>query len=162
MRSIDFDFNGSTYALSFTAEALFAVYEKFGVCDSILDATACFEPTAEGYANLCWLLALLAAQGELQRRHRGETPRDMLTLEDIRTGAMAGDLPRLRAALRACLEQGFRHEETEQEKQAREINLVLRAREDAGKKAALLARSALDTWRQQLGSLVSRFARPSS
>lgn len=30
MKHIDFEFDGKTYALSFTAEALFTVYDKFG------------------------------------------------------------------------------------------------------------------------------------
>ena len=120
MKHIDFEFNAKPCALSFTAEALFAIYDKFGVCDDILEASQAFEPTQEGFVNLCWLVALFAAQGELQRRHLGETPREMLTLEDVRTAAMASDVPRLRAAVRACLEQGFAHEPSEAEKREQE------------------------------------------
>ena len=162
MKYTEFEFNGQSYALSFTAEALFTIYEKYGVSDNILEASKAFEPTPEGFTNLCWLLALLAAQGELQRRHRGETPHEMLTLEDIRTGAMAGDIPRLRAAVRGCLEQGFAHEPTEAEAREAEINLVLQSREAAAKKARQLARSVLDTWRQLPDFLVSHFTKPSS
>ena len=162
MKYTEFEFNGQSYALSFTAEALFTIYEKYGVVDNILEASQAFDPTPEGFTNLCWLLALLAAQGELQRRHRGETPHEMLTLEDIRTGAMAGDIPRLRAAVRRCLEQGFAHDPTEAEARESEINLVLQSREAAAKKARQLARSVLDTWRQLPDFLVSHFTKPSS
>lgn len=162
MRHIDFEFNGRPLALSFTAEALFAIYEKYGVCDDILAATGAFEPTQEGFVSLCWLVALMASEGELQRRHRGEAPREMITLEDVRTGAMASDLPRLRQAVRDALEQGFSHEPTEAETRAREINLVLQTREEAAKKLALPVLSALDTLHRQLASLVSRRSTPSS
>ncbi len=162
MKHIDFDFNGRTYALSFTAEALFTVYEKYGVVDSILEGTGVFEPTEEGWVSCCWLLALMAAQGELQRRHLGETPRPMLTLEDIRTGCMAGDVPRIRQAVRDCLEQGFAHEPTAEERKQQEVNLVLQQREEQAKKARPLALSALDTLRQRLNSLLSASKKPSS
>lgn len=161
MRHIDFEFNGKTYALSFTAEALFTVYETFGVCDSILDATKAFEPTEEGWKNCCWLLALMASQGELQRRHMGEEPMTMLTLEDLRTGFMAADVPYARAALKACLQQGFRREIPDGDGRE-EINLVLQEREAATKKAKQLARSALNTLRQLLTSFTSASKRRSS
>ena len=74
MKHIDFEFNGATYALSFTAEALFTVYDKFGYSSDILGATKALEPSVEGWKNCCWLAALMASQGELQRRHRGEDP----------------------------------------------------------------------------------------
>ena len=60
MKHIDFDFNGKTYALSFTAEALFTIYDKFGYTADILGATHVLEPTLEGWKNCCWLAALMA------------------------------------------------------------------------------------------------------
>ena len=155
MKHIDFDFYGKTYALSFTAEALFTVYETFGVGDSVLDLTHALEPTEEGWKNCCWLVALMAAQGELQRRHMGEDPQPMLELETLRTGVMAGDVPYVRACMRAALEQGFRTELYKPQDAQKEVNLVLQAREDAAKKAKLLAQSALDTLRQQLTTAIS-------
>ena len=160
MRHIDFEFNGNEYALSFTAEALFTVYDKFGV-GNILENSKIMEPTPEGWTNCCWMLALLASQGELQRRHMGETPREMLSLEDVRTGCMAGDIPRIRASVRAALEQGLRRE-TEDDSTRKEVNLVLQAREDTAKKAKLLAQSALATLRQQLPDFISAFGKRSS
>lgn len=162
MKYIDFDFNGERYALSFTADALFAVYDKFGVRDDLLAATGVLEPTEEGWTSCCWLLALLAMQGELQRRHRGEDPRPMLRLEDLRTGVMAGDVPYIRAAVRSALEQGLRCDLYKPEETAQEINLVLQAREEQeGKKEPLPALSALDTLRRQLKSFLSLSAKPS-
>lgn len=136
MRHTDFKFNGETYALSFTAEALFTVYDKFGVCDSILDATHIMEPTAEGWKNCCWMAALMASQGELQRRLMGHLPKKMLSVEDLRLGFMAADSVDLRKAVRAALEQGFtRSVEADEDK---EVNLVLQEREAAEKKAEAL------------------------
>lgn len=162
MRHIDFEFNGKTYALSFTAEALFAIYDKFGVGDSILELTKAMEPTEEGWKNCCWLLALMAAQGELQRRHMGEEPQTMVTMEELRSGFMAADIPYVRAAVKAALEQGFRRDVPGRDEADKEINLVLTEREAATKKAMQLARSALDTLRQLLRSSGSASKRPFS
>lgn len=138
MKYTEFEFNGTTYHLSFTAEALFTVYDKFGYTSNILDATQALEPTVEGWKNCCWLAALMASQGELQRRHRGEDPQRMITMEELRTGFMAADSLRLRKAVRDALEQGFQRDvpdPTEDE----EVNLVLLEREEAEKKAGAAA-----------------------
>jgi hypothetical protein len=160
MKHIDFDFNGRTYAFSFTAEALFQVYDRFGACDDILEATHCLEPTAEGWRNCCWLAALMAAQGELQRRAQGYDKQPMLTAEELRCGVMAADNARLRMAVRRALEQGF-HREIPDPDTEREVNLVLKEREEAQKKTELLT-SVLDTWQRALGSLTSAPSTPSS
>lgn len=138
MKHIDFDFNGHTYALSFTAEALFTVYDKFGVSSDILGSTKVLEPTAEGWKNCCWLAALMASQGELQRRHLGHDPQPMLTMEELRTGIMAADSIRIRQAVRDALEQGFRREVPDPDAD-QEVNLVLLEREEAEKKAGAAA-----------------------
>lgn len=160
MKHIDFAFNGRTYALSFTAEALFQVYDRFGACDDILEATHCLEPTAEGWRNCCWLAALMASQGELQRRAQGYDKQPMITAEELRCGVMAADNARLRMAVRRALEQGF-HRDVPDPETAQEVNLVLREREEAQKKTELLT-SALDTFARALGSLASAPSTPSS
>lgn len=132
MKHIDFEFNGRTYALSFTADALFTVYDKFGVTSNILETTHVLEPTSEGWQNCCWLAALMASQGELQRRHRGETPQRMITMEELRTGFMAAESVDLRQAVRDALEQGFHRDVPPDEEE--EVNLVLQSREEAEKK----------------------------
>lgn len=147
MKHIDFDFNGRPLALSFTAEALFAVYDKFGVVDDILSATHCLEPTAEGWKNCCWMAALMAAQGELQRRYRGEDPRTMVTMEELRTGYMATECLELQRAVREALEQGFARGIPDEGEEEKEVNLVLQAREQAQKKTFPLAESVRAIWR---------------
>ena len=149
MKHIDFEFNGTTYALSFTAEALFTVYDKFGYTSDILGATKIEEPSAEGWRNLCWLAALLASQGELQRRHRGEEARPMLTMEELRTGFMAAESVRLRQAVRDALVQGFERDIPSADEEE-EVNLVLQEREEAEKKEEEAAASALSSWLRQL------------
>ena len=138
MKHIDFEFNGETYALSFTAEALFTVYDKFGVTSDILDATKVLEPSAEGWKNCCWLAALMASQGELQRRHIGHDHQKMISMEELRTGFMAADSIRLRQAVRAAVEQGFQREVPDTD-EAEEVNLILLEREEAEKKAGAAA-----------------------
>lgn len=159
MKHIDFEFEGKTYALSFTAEALFTVYEKFGYDSDILAATHVLEPTLEGWKNCCWLAALMASQGELQRRHRGEDPQPMVTMEQLRTGFMAADSVRLRAAVREALEQGFARDVPDPDED-KEVNLVLQAREEAEKKAWAEAASAFSSWLQRLAGSISVSKKP--
>ncbi len=134
MKFTTFDFNGNTYAFCFTAKALFDVYDKFGCGSDILESTKVLKPTAEGWANCCWLAALMASEGELLRRRRGEDPQPMLKMEELRSGFMAADSARLRQAVRQALEQGFERDVppmTEEE----EVDLVLQSREEEAKKA---------------------------
>lgn len=144
MKHIDFEFNGTTYAFSFTAEALFTIYDKFGYSADILGATKIMEPTAEGWKNLCWMAALLASQGELQRRRRGEDPQHMVTMEELRTGFMAADSLRLRQAVKDALDQGFQQDVPSPDED-QEVNLVLLEREEAEKKAKGAAVSAFSS-----------------
>lgn len=156
MKHIDFEFNGNTYALSFTAEALFTVYDKFGVTSDILDTTKVLEPSAEGWRNCCWLAALMASQGELQRRHIGHDHQKMISMEELRTGFMAADSIRLRQAVRAAVEQGFQREVPDTD-EAEEVNLILLEREEAEKKAGAAALYAfLSSLRAPFGSISAR------
>lgn len=159
MKHIDFEFNGTTYALSFTAEALFSVYDKFGYSSDILGATKIMEPTLEGWKNLCWLAALLASQGELQRRNWGQDPTPMVTMEQLRTGLMAADSLRLRQAVRDALEQGFQRDVPSHDAD-REVNLVLLEREEREKKAKAAAVSVFNTWLQRLSASISAQKKP--
>lgn len=159
MKHIDFEFNGTTYALSFTAEALFTVYDKFGRTGDILGTTKIMEPTTEGWKNLCWMAALLASQGELQRRHRGEDPQRMITMEELRTGFMAADSLRLRQAVRDALEQGFQRDVPPPDEE-QEVNLVLLEREEAEKKAKAAAASVFNSWLQRLFASTSAPKKP--
>ena len=156
---IDFEFNGKTYALSFTAEALFTIYDKFGYTADILGTTHVLEPTLEGWKNCCWLAALMASQGELQRRHRGESPQQMLTLEELRTGFMAADSVLLRQAVRDALEQGF-HRDIPKPDEDEEVNLVLLEREEAEKKARAAALRASISWLRRLFGSTSAPKKP--
>lgn len=159
MKHIDFEFNGTTYALSFTAEALFTVYDKFGYSSDIFDATKAMEPTAEGWKNCCWLAALMASQGELQRRHQGQDPRPMLTMEELRTGFMAAESVRLRQAVRDALVQGFQRDVPSHDED-QEVNLVLLEREEAEKKAQAAVVSGFNTWLQRLSASITARKKP--
>lgn len=139
MKRIEFEFNGRIYFLAFTAEALFTVYDHFGYTTDILTTTGCLEPTAEGYKNLCWLAALMAAQGELQRRRMGYSDQAMLETEDLRVNLPPTRAAALQEAVMAALQEGFRRE-TEPDED-REVNLVLQARDEAEKKADYTGRS---------------------
>lgn len=154
MKHIDFKLGDKIYALSFTAEALFTLYDKFGVTSDILGTTHILEATAEGWRNCCWLAALMASQGELQRRYMGETPQKMLTVEELRRSCMAADAATLRRAVRDALEQGFKREVEDDEEE--EVNLVLLEREQEAKKAVAQGRSELLTWLGRLRSSITQ------
>ena len=100
------------------------------------------------------MAALLASQGELQRRHRGEDPQRMITMEELRTGFMAADCIRLRQAVRDALEQGF-HRDVPPPDEEQEVNLVLLEREEAEKKAKAAALRAFNTLLQRLSGSIS-------
>ena len=161
MKHIDFEFNGRTYALSFTAEALFQAYDKFGLTDDLITASQILEPTAEGWKNCCWLAACMAAQGELQRRAMGYDRQPMLSVEELRVGIMARENTRLRMAVRQAIEQGLTTSVPDPEGEE-EVNLVLLEREEAQKKTKALLSSVLDSLQDALGSLASRQESPSS
>ena len=159
MKRIEFKFNGRIYFLAFTAEALFTVYDHFGYTTDILTTTGCLEPTAEGYKNLCWLAALMAAQGELQRRRIGYSDQEMLEAEDLRVNLPPTKAAALQEAVMAALQEGFRRETEPDE--AREVNLVLQEREEAEKKKQA-TQDAADILLQQLTSVITRLLTPSS
>ena len=159
MKHIDFEFNGTTYALSFTAEALFTVYDKFGFTSDIFKTTKVLEPTLEGWKNCCWLAALMASQGVLQRRHQGQDPRPMLTMEELRTGFMAAESVRLRQAVRDALVQGFQRDVPSHDED-QEVNLVLLEREEAEKKAQAAVVSVFNTWLQRLSASITAQKKP--
>lgn len=151
MKHIDFNFNGRTYALSFTADALFKCYDRFGVADDLLAASHAMEPTVDGWANCCWLAALMAAEGEYQRRHLGEDPQPFLKAEDLRTGFMAADSIMLRRAVRAALIQGFEREMRDED-EPEEVNEILKMREDEDLKKNPLLSFAENIWQSLLSS----------
>ena len=159
MKHIDFEFNGNTYALSFTAEALFTIYDKFGYTADIVGATKIADNTQEGWKNLCWVAALLASQGELQRRSWGHDAHPMITMEQLRTGFMAVDSLRLRQAVLDALNQGFQRDVPPHDED-QEVNLVLLEREEAEKKAKAAAASVLRTWLQRLSAYTSAPKKP--
>lgn len=160
MRQIEYKFNDNTYYLAFTAEALFTVYDKFGYTSDILTTTGCLESTAEGWKNCCYLAALMASQGELQRRRMGYRPADMLDMETLRTGLRPAQVPELRLAVRQALEEGFRREVTPDEPE--EVNLVLAAREEDEKKKRAQALRGFTTLLRQLASSATPRKQPSS
>ena len=117
------------------------------------------EPTQEGWRNLCWLAALMASQGELQRRSWGYDPRPMVTMEQLRTGFMAADSIRLREAVRDALAQGFQRDVPSQDADE-EVNLVLLEREEAEKKAKAAVASGLSSLLQRLSAFISPQKKP--
>jgi len=160
MRSVPFEFSGTTYALSFTAEALFRVYEKTGETGDILGALHAMENTVEGWKNACWLGALLAAQGELQRRYMGEDPRPMLSAEELRRTASPRDMLDLRTAMQQAIHLGLTRENIPDEDA--EVDVVLAERRALEKKTRALLSSVRGGLQTALASFISRSGSSSS
>lgn len=144
MKFITCEYNGVTYQLSCTAQALFSIYDKFGYTSDILETTKITENSVEGWKNACWMFALFAMQGELQRRLMGEDKRPMLQMEEIFQGGMPTDVSIVRRAVADALAQGFRREVPDPEKE--EIDLVLMELEEREKKKKEQAASGFLTW----------------
>lgn len=139
MRSVPFDFNGQTYDLAFTADAMIRCMEKFDGAVDVIGASKCGENTLEGLSNACWLGALFASQGELQRRYRGEDPRPMLSAQELRLHASPVELLELRRALSEAVALGLRRSVTEDAEE--EVDAVLAERSAAEKKTRILVDS---------------------
>ena len=125
MRYVTFDFDGSPLPLMLSAGALFDIYDRFGVHDSILRATGAMEDTEDGWWKCRKLAALLAEQYELWSRRQGydpSTPRGALSLARC-------DRLKLRLAVKQTIERGF-YRAVPSEDDAGEVNLVLAARDE--------------------------------
>lgn len=131
MRYVTFDFDGSPLPLMLTAGALFDIYDRFGVHDSILRATGAMEDTEDGWAACCELAALLAGQGELWRRRQGYDP----TSTPGSLSLMGCDRPGLRCAVLEAVKRGLARAIPTAD-DAGEINLVLAARNEEAAESA--------------------------
>ena len=70
MRYVTFDFDGSPLPLMLTAGALFDIYDRFGVHDSILRATGAMADTPQGWMACCELAELLMQQAGVTIKDR--------------------------------------------------------------------------------------------
>ena len=160
MKQTPFEFQGRTYQLSFTAAALFQIYDKYGMDGDILAPTHFMDNTHDGLTATCWLGALLAAQGELQRRYMGEDSQPMLSAEELRRFITPAEITALRTAIHRAAIQGLRRDNQPDEEA--EVDVVLAERAAAQKKTKALANSVLSGLRQALASLGSLSGRSSS
>lgn len=132
MRDITLDFNGSPLPLRLTAGALFDLYDRFGVHDSILRATGAMEDTPQGWMACCKLAALLADQAELWRRRRGYTPKRRPKPADFAQFSRT----QLLGAVRQAVEAGFSRSIPGAKDDEGEVNLILAARNDEAAESA--------------------------
>lgn len=141
MKYIEHDFNGVTRRLSFTAGALFRLYDKYGYTTDIVEALKLTENTSEAWNNTCWLYALCAEQGNLQRRALYMEPQPLISYEQLRTQASPVDVLSIKQAVREALALGFSRDKEPSEDE--EVDLVLEELETAEKKTAAGVMSSL-------------------
>lgn len=132
MKYIEHEFDGVTRRLSFTAGALFRLYDKYGYTESIIEDLKLGQNTGEGWNNLCWLYALCAEQGNLQRKALYMDPQPLITYEQLRTQASPAEMNSIKQAVYEALTLGFRRERKTEEDE--EVDLVLQEIEEAEKK----------------------------
>lgn len=135
MNYIEHDFNGRTHQLSLTVGALYKIYDKFGYTDDISGTLKLDENSEESWNNTCWLYALLASQGELQRRAVGHEARPMLPMEEMRHFAAPADLPSIKTAIYSAIQLGFTRSVERSEEE--EVDLILKELELQEKKTAV-------------------------
>lgn len=141
MKYIEHEFNGVNRRLSFTAGALFKLYEKFGYTSDIVASLKLLENNSEAWNNTCWLYALCAEQGNLQLKALYMEPQPLITYEQLRTQASPADVPYIRNAVIKALEAGFKRDKPADPDE--EVDLVLMEIEEAEKKKAAGALSSL-------------------
>ena len=141
MKYTEHEFNGVNRRLSFTAGALFRLYEKYGYTSNIVNDLKLMENSSEGWNNTCWLYALCAEQGNLQLKALYMEPQPLITYEQLRTQAAPVDVPYIKNAVLKALEMGFKRDKAANPDE--EVDLVLQEIEEAEKKKAAGALSSL-------------------
>lgn len=131
---IEHEYRGKVHALSFTAGALYRIYDKFGYDRDLIRHLEIDQNTLKSWENTCWVYALLAHQGELQRRAAGEEAHPFVQYEELHTGAMPAEVVGLKEAIYEAMAQGWRR--TQPADEDAELDLVLQDIEDAEKKKA--------------------------
>lgn len=144
MRYIEHEFDGVTRRLSFTAGALFKLYDKYGYTNSIVEDLKLLENSSEGWNNLCWLYALMAEQGNLQRRALFMEPQSLISYEQLRTQASPLDVLSIKEAVLDCLRLGFKRDKPAEPDE--EVDEMLMELELAEKKKTAAALSSLLGW----------------
>lgn len=120
MKTVEFQLNGKVYDLLWNANVMFAAWDQFGDKGELMDHFTGSD--SQSWENTIWMVVKLAQQGELWRRYSGETPRPMLTVEEVRRTAGPLDALRMRSAIRAAYYKGFEREAPGEEE---EIDLGL-------------------------------------
>lgn len=141
MKYIEHEFDGVTRRLSFTAGALFRLYEKYGYTSDIVADLKLLENNTEAWNNTCWLYALCAEQGNLQRKALYMDAQPIITYEQLRTQASPADVPHIKNAVVRALKQGFTRDKPADPDE--EVDLVLQEIEEAEKKKVAGTVSAL-------------------
>ena len=120
MKLVEFELNKQKYHLMLSGAALFEAYDRFGDTGDLLEQV--IGTSMESFENTVWMLVNLAKHGEVYRRHMGEEPLPMLSVETARRTMGPKDVVRARSAIRKALAVGFEREELNEEQ---EIDLGL-------------------------------------
>lgn len=115
MKPVEFELNGRKYHLMLTGAALFEAYDRFEDKGDLLDHVTGTD--SQSFENTVWMLVNLAKHGEAYRRHMGEDPLPMLSVETARRTMGPKDVVRARAAIRRAFAVGFEREEVGEEQE---------------------------------------------
>lgn len=142
MKYTEHTFEGVTRRLSFTAGALFKIYEKYGYTSSIVSTLELDKGTEKGWNNTCWLYVLFAQQGAAQLRSLYLDAPPLITYDQLRTQASPADMAEIRKAVFDALELGFLRDRKPTEEEEQDMVLLeleeRKKKETAGRISALL------------------------
>lgn len=160
MKYIEHEFEGVNRRLSFTAGALFRLYEKYGYTSDIVTTLKLLENSTEAWNNTCWLYALCAEQGNQQRKALYMDAQPTITYEQLRTQAAPADVPYIKTAVLKALKQGFERDKPVNPDE--EVDLVLQEIEEAEKKKAAGILSSLHSFLRAVTTSTTAQEKPSS
>lgn len=108
MKAVKIALAGRVRYLAFTVDAMFALDERFGGTQELIDAVS--SNSREGFQAACQAAAILAEQGELARRHMGYDCAPMPSAEEIAATTAPSGIAALKTAVASAVSLGFGRE----------------------------------------------------
>lgn len=132
MRTVNFEFNGTSYPLFCPAAAVFEIYDKYGY-GNVLEVAKAMDQSMEGWDACCWLAATFAKYGRMQARQLGGDELPVLKYDDLYLSPLE-QAHKVTAAVYETLVAAFRRDV---EPGDREVDMTLqRIHEEEQKKTA--------------------------
>lgn len=113
MRIVEYEFRGQKYSLCLNAGALYDIYDQFGTEKDILEIIS--GNNAEGFNNLCWILAKLNEQGVAVKKYLERSHEKPLTETEWKILLSPLDAILAKEKIAECIIRAFNREIPEDE-----------------------------------------------